>query len=79
MTYQTTITKKGQIVIPKDVREALGIKANQKITFIIKSGEQKAIIKPARDILDIAGKHKPRKITSAFKLREEFEKNYERK
>ena len=33
---------------------------------------------PAVDILDLAGYFKPKKVVSALKLREKFEKEYER-
>lgn len=33
MSYEVTISSKGQIVIPKDVREALGLKAGEKLSF----------------------------------------------
>lgn len=36
------------------------------------------ILKPTKDILDLAGKYKPKKIISALKTRELFEKKYDR-
>ena len=41
----TTLTKKGQVTIPKRIREYLGIKSNDKIEFEIRKG--KVEIRPA--------------------------------
>lgn len=78
MLYQTTITTKGQMVIPVKVRQILGFLPNQKITLEIRDNKQEVVLKPAKDIFSLAGKYKPKKVVSALKLREKFEKNYER-
>lgn len=47
-----TLTSKGQITIPKKVRDALHLKSHDKVTIIAEEGT--AIIKPVRgNILDI--------------------------
>ncbi|BCB96815.1 hypothetical protein JZK55_17370 [Dissulfurispira thermophila] len=47
-----TITSKGQITIPKEIREALHLKQNNKVAIVAEEGV--AIIKPIRgNILDI--------------------------
>lgn len=33
MGYEVTVSSKGQIVIPKDVRDALGLKSGEKLTL----------------------------------------------
>lgn len=76
MTYQTTITKKGQITIPKSLRELLELDTSSKI--ILEANKDKIIIKTVPDILDIAGKFKIKKVKSALKTRELFEKRYKR-
>jgi len=76
MSYQATITSKGQITIPKKIRELLGLRSSSKVIFEVKKEEVK--IKPVVDILEIAGTFQPKKRVSALKLREKFEKEYER-
>jgi len=49
----STITQKGQITIPKKIREALDLKTNDRVVFV-KRGEE-IIIKPIRDVLSLRG------------------------
>jgi len=76
MTYQSTITRKGQITIPKEFREILKLETGRKLEIeLTKKKEIK--IKPTRDILDLAGTFKPkRKIIDPIKIREMMEKMY---
>ncbi len=58
----STLTKKGQITIPKEIREELGLKEHDRVNFVKKGKE--IIIKPIRgNILDLKGsvipKNKP--------------------
>ncbi|MBU2575663.1 AbrB/MazE/SpoVT family DNA-binding domain-containing protein [Patescibacteria group bacterium] len=78
MIYQSPTTIKGQVVIPKPVRDMLGIKPRQNVVFSVDKKKQKASIEPAEDILDLAGYFKPKKVISALKARKLFEKHYER-
>ncbi len=49
-----TVTSKGQITIPKEVREALNIKTHDRVAIVIEEGS--AILKPIKgDILEIGG------------------------
>ena len=48
-----TLTQKGQITIPKKIRQTLNLKANDKIVFVMREGQ--IIIKPVRDILSLCG------------------------
>lgn len=77
MTYQTTITKKGQITIPKPLRDFLRLDTSSKI-ILEPLNDYKVIIKTVPDILDIAGKFKTKKPESALKTRDAFEKKYKR-
>ncbi|MGI9028124.1 MAG: AbrB/MazE/SpoVT family DNA-binding domain-containing protein [Candidatus Saccharimonadales bacterium] len=43
MTYQTTMTSKGQVTIPADIRKKLGLKPGQSIQFEFRGNE--AIVK----------------------------------
>jgi AbrB family looped-hinge helix DNA binding protein len=51
MLYQTTITKKGQITIPKEIRDVLKLKEGKKLEIKIERNEKEIKIKPVPDIL----------------------------
>lgn len=74
MTYLTTITKKGQITIPKKIRDFLKLKKGRRLEIKIEKKEIR--IKPALDILDLAGKFKPKKVVDPVKIREMMAKIY---
>ena len=46
MTKMTTVTSKGQITIPKNVRDALGIREHDRVIIFVEG--DKAIMKPVR-------------------------------
>ena len=55
----STLTKKGQVTIPKEIREALGLKEHDRVNFVKKGGE--IFIKPIRgNILDLKGSVRPK-------------------
>lgn len=78
MEFITTVTQKGQVTIPKKMRDDLGIKNNNKVKVEKKEGYLK--ITPTFDLLDIAGTIKPRKNAGIdpVKAREYMETHYER-
>jgi len=49
----TTVTKKGQITIPKSVRERLGLKEGDKV--LVKFHEGKVFIRKVTSIFDFGG------------------------
>lgn len=53
MIYTTTVTQKGQATIPYEIRQFLGIKPYEKISFIKKGRE--VIIKPTKTFLHLKG------------------------
>lgn len=78
MTYQTTITQKGQITIPKEIREILKLKKGQRLDIEFEGKKKEIKIKPAPDILDLAGTFKTKKKINVLKAREMMERYYER-
>ncbi len=69
-----TITAKGQVTIPAEIRRALGLKPRDKIAFIFNQGEVK--LEPSSSTLRSGfGAVKPRKKPEDFKeLRGEVQK-----
>lgn len=49
----STITQKGQVTIPKTIRNALQLKTNDKVIFV-RRGDS-IILKPVKDILSLRG------------------------
>ncbi len=74
--YTATVTQKGQVTLPKKLRDKLKIKAYHKVT--IKEGKNHLKIYPSADILDFAGKFKAPTGMTALKAREYMENHYER-
>jgi len=74
-----TITAKGQVTIPAEIRRALGLKPRDKIAFILNQGEVK--LEPSSSMLRAGfGAVKPRKKPEDFKeLRGEIQKWVARK
>ena len=70
----TTLTKKGQTTIPKNVREYLGIKPHDRVEFVI--GHGKVTVKPAGTIQANFGRVRPRNRPEDFQgIRGEFEES----
>lgn len=46
MRYETTMTVKGQITVPKDVRDALGLRPGQKVGIEVDHDGTARIVKP---------------------------------
>ena len=53
MHYSTTLTQKGQVTIPVEIRRSLGLKTGQKVAFVTKGDD--VVIKPAKDFLSLKG------------------------
>ena len=79
MRYSTTITRKGQMTVPKEVRENLDISIPSQVTLDVDEKEKTVRIIPQKDILDMAGRFKVKKPFDVLKAREKFESTYERK
>lgn len=59
MIYTTTLTQKGQITIPIEIRKYLGIKSREKVAFSRLNDQ--VTISPARDFLSLKGSVKSSK------------------
>jgi AbrB family looped-hinge helix DNA binding protein len=72
-TPKTTValSQKGQVTIPKQVRDALGLKPADRVTFELR--DDVAVLRPAgRSIFEYYGSVKPRRRPERFeKVREE--------
>lgn|ERR1700694_5192062 len=65
-----TISSKGQVTIPKEVRDALGLKPLDRVTFEVRDGH--AVVQRAQSFLDLGGSVKPRNRPEDWKkVREE--------
>ena len=78
MRYSTSITKKGQMTIPKEIRENLNITIPSQVTLDLNEKEKTVRIIPQKDILDMAGRFRLKKPADIMKAREKFEASYER-
>jgi len=70
----TTVTRKGQVTIPAEIRHALGLQVKSKVAFIMEGDEVRLKVSPS--IIDARfGVVKPKREPEDFAaLREEFEK-----
>lgn len=54
----TTVTRKGQVTIPKEVRDLLGIRPFDEVEIVVEEGEAK-LRKPSPSLEDVAGSVPP--------------------
>lgn len=78
MTYTTTITRKGQITIPKQIRDILRLEEARKLLIDLERRKKEIRIKPAEDFLELAKRIKVKRKVHPVKAREYMEKFYER-
>ncbi|MEE9118958.1 MAG: AbrB/MazE/SpoVT family DNA-binding domain-containing protein [Calditrichia bacterium] len=73
MQAKAKVTTKGQVTIPKKIREKLNIQPSDFVLFVRKGNE--VVIKPARTLLDLRGVIKSdKKIEDWEKLRDNAKK-----
>ena len=53
MLHTSTITQKGQVVIPKEIRDIFGLKPYQRVKFVIEN--QQIVVKPLVSIDEAFG------------------------
>ena len=76
MTYKTTVTKKGQMTIPKEVRKALGIGKNTQVELEVDKKDKVIKIKNIPDLSEVKGMvEEPEQDIS--EAREKMEKEYQ--
>ncbi|WP_454007162.1 AbrB/MazE/SpoVT family DNA-binding domain-containing protein [Alcaligenes sp. Marseille-Q7550] len=60
MTEAITLTSKGQVTVPRDIRQRMGLKPGDKITFSLLSDGTLVVRPKLRHVSDLAGLlHKP--------------------
>ena len=55
MTISTTLTSKGQTTIPKEIRDCLGMKPGDRMTFTLVSDGTVVMRLKSKSILELAG------------------------
>ena len=77
MNTYVTETQKGQMTIPKEIRDFLGINIYEKVKIVKEQDHIKVF--PTTDILDLAGKFNIKNKISVLKARESIQNEYSRK
>lgn len=60
MLYTSTVTQKGQVTIPQDIRKKLGLKPYEKVAFVVEEGTV-MLKRPPKDFLSLKGSLKSKK------------------
>lgn len=55
---ESTLTRKGQVTIPKEIRDRLGVKEGEKVLFVMR-GEEVVLKVVKGTILDLKGSVRP--------------------
>jgi len=55
VTTSTTLTSKGQTTIPKEIRDSLGMKPGDRMTFTLMPGGTVVMRLKSKSILELAG------------------------
>lgn len=68
MASATTLTSKGQTTIPKEIRDGLGMKAGDQITFTLLADGTVIMRVKNRSVRDLYGILRPKKRVAADKM-----------
>lgn len=79
MPYHTTVTQKGQITIPKEIRDMLRLGKNSRVAVQIEKGNKGARLIPLNNFVSSGRRITPKKRTNPLKARASMEKKYARK
>ena len=77
MRYITTLTRKGQMTIPRDIRKKFHLKSPTRVILEV-IAENTLKFQSPPDIIELAGTFRPRKMKPVMGVREAMEKNYKR-
>ena len=73
----STLTKKGQVTIPRKIRDALSLKPNDSVVFVHRDNE--IIIKPLHNIFSLRGSVKTNEKEDIDTIRDQTKKEIIRK
>jgi antitoxin PrlF len=76
---QATLTSKGQITIPKLIRDALELHTGDTVDFIIEEKGKVVIMPKVRDITEIVGMVTPLKTVSVEEMNDAIAQRFNRK
>ena len=74
--FTSTITSKGQVTIPKKLRDSLSLRTNDKVIFVRR--DDSLILKPVKGILDLRGSVQSDSTQGYKKIRENVKKRVTR-
>jgi AbrB family looped-hinge helix DNA binding protein len=78
MPFQSTITRKGQLTIPKDVREFLGLRLGERVLIDLDKRHRQVKITPLPTLEELAGSFRVKSPSHALVLRKKMERAYAR-
>src|SRR5437870_13895992 len=68
MKYSSTISSKGQVTVPQEIRKRIGLSAGDRVEFVIENGQ--TLIRPVRGELNPFEKYKG--VLKSFRSRKEI-------
>src|SRR5205809_6134241 len=68
MKYSSTISSKGQVTVPQEIRKRIGLSAGDRVEFVIENGQ--TLIRPVRSEINHFEKYKG--VLKSFRSRKEI-------
>jgi len=78
LIYQTTLTQKGQVTIPKHIRDILKLSPAQRVRISLAANKKTAVIEPADDFITLARTVSLKNKTNPVQARRTLEQKYGR-